>query len=79
VPAAAVVPALDPFEDGSADLLDGAPRLPVEFLDLHRPDRLWHIALSSASPTVPMLPTTPSVASRRVNGERDVLTGPWSE
>jgi hypothetical protein len=33
------------------------------------PIRLSHIALSSASPTVPMLETMPSLASRRVKAK----------
>jgi hypothetical protein len=42
------------------------------------PIRLSHIALSSASPTVPMLPTRPSLASRFVNAN-EVYCEPWSE
>jgi hypothetical protein len=67
VPAAAVVPGLDPFEDGGADVSTERQACRSSFSIFIVPIRLSHIALSSASPTEPMLSTRPSAARRRVN------------
>jgi hypothetical protein len=78
VPAAAVVPGLDPVEHGGADVLEGAPRPPVELSIFIDPISDSHIALSSTPPTVPMLVTIPSAASRRVKA-KEVYWLPWSK
>ena len=39
MPAATVVPGLDPVEDTGAEALDGARRLPAELLDLQRSEQ----------------------------------------
>jgi len=47
----AVVPGLDPVEDGGSDVLDRAPRLPVELSIFIVPIRLSRIRLSHIAQT----------------------------
>ena len=73
----AVVPGLDLLEDGGADVLDGAPRLPVELLDLHRSDQAFAHRVVEAVADGARVPDEALAASRRVKANEPYCE-PWS-
>jgi hypothetical protein len=72
-----VVPALNEVEDGHTGLSLVPETGAIEQLAFKRAKKLSHIALSYASPTLPIDGRTPACLQRRPNA-MDVYCDPWS-